>query len=180
MYSSNAFHAPFPVSNNLTYRTEDEEQHGSNQYSSYWSIIKGLLYLPDWTRHHISYSASAIPVHMHATTKRHVSLVKHVLQYVAKTVTFVLKYRRSGQILSLLSIAVHVDADCVRCKNKCRSTTVYVITINGTTITERVRRRTIIELSGIGKDKTYSRKLHMEVDNKDLVARRLASINVMD
>ena len=177
MESANAVHTPLPVNADITYKKEDEEQLSSSQHSSYRSIIGGLLYLSVGTRPDISYSVSALARHCHAPTKRHMSLVKRVLRYVAGTVTLGLKYPRSGQTLSPRSIAVHVDADWGGCKDTRRSTTGYVITINGTPIAWRTRRQTIIALSSAeseyialsecGKHITWSRKLYWEVASKE-------------
>ena len=117
MESANAVHTPLPVTADVTYKKEDEEQLSSSQRTSYRYIIGVLLYLSVGTRPDISYSVSALARHCHAPTKRHMSLVKRILRYVAGTVTLGLKYPRSGQTLSPRSIAVHVDADWDGCKD---------------------------------------------------------------
>ena len=138
--------------------------------SPYRSIIRRLLYLPIGTRPDISYSVSALARHCYAPTKRHMSVVKRVLRYVAGTVTLGLKYPLSGQTLSPSLVGVHVDADWGRCKDTSRSTNVYVTNINGTPIACRSRRQTVIALpsaeseyitlSECGKHISWSRKLY--------------------
>ena len=100
MESANAVHALLPVSADITYRRENEEQLSSSQHSSYRSIIGVLLYSSVGTRPDIPHSVSALARHCHALTKRHMSLVKRALRYVAGTVTVGFKYPRSGLILS--------------------------------------------------------------------------------
>ena len=82
--SANSVHTPLPLSSDITYKRENEEQLSSSQHSSYRSIIE-ILYLSVGTRPDISYSVSALARHCHAPTKRHMSLVKRVLRYVART-----------------------------------------------------------------------------------------------
>ena len=78
MESASSVHAPLPVSADITYRRENEEQLSSSQHS-YRSIIGGLLYSSVGTRPNISNSVSALARHFHALTKRHMSLVKRAL-----------------------------------------------------------------------------------------------------
>ena len=177
MDQANAVYTPLPQNADITPKREDESILPRDQHSLYRSIIGGLLYLSVGTRPDISFSVSVLARHCHAPTRRHMLYLKRVLRYVAGTVTLGLSYPRSGQTLSPRSIAVHVDADWGGCKETRRSTTGYIITINGTPIAWRTRRQTIIALSSAeseyialsdsGKHITWSRKLYWEVANKE-------------
>ena len=130
----------FTVSTDITYRKEDEDQPSSKQRSPCTSITGELPYFSNGTRPDISYSVPELAKHCHAPTKRLNYLVKFVQRYISGTVELGLIYPRSSQTVSTRSIAVHIEVDLGGCKDTCRSTAGYVVTINGTPIAWWTRR----------------------------------------
>ena len=174
---ANAVHTPLPIDADITPKKENEPALNHKDHARYRSMVGGLLYLAVGTRPDISFAVSVLARQVHKPAARHLSYLKRILRYIAGTVTLGLEYPRSVQTLSPLSIAAHVDADWGGCRATRKSTTGYVITINGAPIVWRTRRQTIIALSSAeseyialsecAKHLSWIRKLFWEVANKE-------------
>ena len=170
-------YTPLPVNADVTPKKPEEQILDCDNHSRYRSLVGGLLYLSVSTRPDISFSVSALARQVHAPTKRHSAYLKRILRYIAGTISLGLNFPRSAGTLSPNSIAAHVDTDWGVCRETRRSTTGYVITINGPPILWRTRRQTIIALSSAqseyiamsdcAKHLSWTRKLFWEVAKKE-------------
>ena len=142
----NAVHAPLSKNADIIALRDDEMKLNSSEHTAYRSIVGGLLYLAFCTRPDLSCAVTTLARQVHAPGTRHMMHAKRVLRYVAGTACLGLKYSRS-QLLSPKSFRAHVDADWGGDKDSRASATGYVIDINGTPVSWRTKRQTVVALS---------------------------------
>ena len=103
-------------------------------------------------------------------------LIKNVLRFVAWTVDVGLLYPRSVK-MKPLSLVAAVDADWGGCKETRKSTSGWIIAINGSPIVWRTRKQSMISLSSAeseyvalcdcAKNVLWMRKFYWEMCNKE-------------
>ena len=106
----------------------------------YLSVIGALMYLANCTRPDISFSVNLLARYSFAPTRRHWKCIKHILRYLSGTTNMSLFYSNKSKE-KLLGYA---DARYLLDPHTTRSQTGYVFYYNGTTISWRSVRQTMV------------------------------------
>jgi len=172
MERANAVRTPLPVNAFLLPASDDEALLTREDHAAYRAIIGGILYLAVCTRPDLSFPISVLARQMHAPTFHHFAFLKRILRYIAGTTNYGMHYARHGP-LNPSCISAAVDADWGGDQDTRRSTTGYMIAINGSPIFWKSRRQTVIALSSAeseyvalsscAKDVSWIRKLFWEI-----------------
>jgi len=146
MERANAVQTPLPANAKLLPASEYEPPLNNSDHAAYRAIIDGMLYLSVCTRPDISFPVAVLARQMHAPVARHFTLLKRILRYFAGTTHLGLHYSRQGP-LSPSSLGAAVDANWGGDQETRRSTTGYLIAINGSPIYWKSCRQTVLALS---------------------------------
>ncbi|RVW51150.1 Retrovirus-related Pol polyprotein from transposon TNT 1-94 [Vitis vinifera] len=109
----------------------------------YLSAIGALIYLANCTRLDIAFSVNLLARYSSAPTRRHWNGIKHILRYLRGTTDMSLFYSRESK-QQLLGYA---DAGYLSDPHKGRSQTGYVFNCNGTAISWRSVKQTMVATS---------------------------------
>ena len=109
----------------------------------YLSDIGALLYLANCTRPDIAFSVNLLVMYSSAPTRRHWNGIKHILRYLSGTIDMGLFYSNKSKE-KLLGYA---DARYLSDPHKARSQTGYVFNYNGTAISWRFVKQTMVATS---------------------------------
>ncbi|RVW88003.1 Retrovirus-related Pol polyprotein from transposon TNT 1-94 [Vitis vinifera] len=109
----------------------------------YLSAIGALMYLANCTRPDIAFSINLLARYNSAPTRRHWNGIKHILRYLRGTTDMGLFYSRESK-QQLLGYA---DAGYLSDPHKGRSQTGYVFNCNGTAISSRSVKQTMVATS---------------------------------
>ncbi|RVW75329.1 Retrovirus-related Pol polyprotein from transposon TNT 1-94 [Vitis vinifera] len=109
----------------------------------YLSAIGALMYLANCTRPDIAFSVNLLARYSSAPTRRHWNGIKHILRYLRGTTDMSLFYSRESK-QQLLGYA---DAGYLSDPHKGRSQTGYVFNCNGTAISWRSVKQTMVATS---------------------------------
>ncbi|KAL6319511.1 hypothetical protein AAG906_014187 [Vitis piasezkii] len=120
---------------------KDEELLGPEV--PYLSAIGALMYLANCTRPDIAFSVNLLARYSSAPTRRHWNGIKHILRYLRGTTDMGLFYSRESK-QQLLGYA---DAGYLSDPHKGRSQTGYVFNCNGTAISWRSVKQTMVATS---------------------------------
>ncbi|RVX04725.1 Retrovirus-related Pol polyprotein from transposon RE1 [Vitis vinifera] len=120
---------------------KDEELLGPEV--PYLSAIGALMYLANCTRPDIAFSVNLLARYSSAPTRRHWNGIKHILRYLRRTTDMGLFYSRESK-QQLLGYA---DARYLSDPHKGRSQTGYVFNCNGTAISWRSVKQTMVATS---------------------------------
>ena len=110
----------------------------------YLSAIGVLMYLANCTRPDIAFSVNLLTRYSSAPTRRHWNGIKHILRYLCRTTDMNLFYSRESK-QQLLGYAA--DAGYLSDPHEGRSQTRYVFSCNGTTISWRFVKQTMVATS---------------------------------
>ena len=177
MTNCNIVSTPLGVNCDLRPIQDSEEALNKASHHIYRSIVGGLAYIATCTRPDLSFSVSALARHMHMPTERHLRDAKRVLRYLAGTIDMGLFYPSHpitiGQGAAISSLHAAVDADWGGDPVTRRSTTGFLIAINGAPIYWRSKRQTLVTLSSgeaeyvalstCARELSWLRKLFFEV-----------------
>lgn len=141
-------------------------------HAIYRTVVGGLLYLAVCTRPDISFSVCVLARQIHAPTARHLKLPKRILRYLISTIAYGLHF----PVNTPFYLSAAVDTDWSGDQNTKRSTSVFLIAINGLPIFWRSKREAVLALSSAeseyvaltscAKELSWMRKLHWEVCNQ--------------
>ena len=120
---------------------KDEESLGPEV--PYLSAIGALMYLANYTRPDIAFSVNLLVRYSSAPTRRHWNGIKHILRYLRGTTDMSLFYLRESK-QQLLGYAY---AGYLSDPYKGRSQTGYLFNCNGTTISWRSVKQTMVATS---------------------------------
>ena len=120
---------------------KDEELLGPEV--PYLSAIGALMYLANCIRPDIAFSVNLLSRYSSAPTKRHWNGIKHILRYLQGTIDMGLFYSNESK-QQLLGYA---DAGYLSDPHKAKSQTGYVFTYNGTAISWRSVKQTMVATS---------------------------------
>ena len=109
----------------------------------YLSAIGALMYLTNFTRPDIVLSVNLLVRYSSAPTQRHWNGIKHILRYIQGTNDMSIFYSKESK-QQLLGYA---DARYLLDPHKARSQTVYVFNCNGTVISWRSFKQTMVATS---------------------------------
>ena len=111
----------------------------------YLIVICALMYLANCTQPYISFSVNILARYSSAPTKRHWNGIQHILRYLSGTTDMSLFYSNKSKE-KLLGYA---DAGYLSDPHKARSQTGYVFNYNGTAISWRSVKQTMVATSSI-------------------------------
>ena len=140
-----AVSSPLPIGAGLLPTSPHEQLLSKRDHQAYRAIVGGLLYLSVCTRPDLSFLTSALARQMHSPCDRHFKYLKRILRYVAGTLEYGLFYPRLPCTPS--SIGAAFDADWGGDIETRRSTTGYLIAINGSPLYWQSKRQTVVTLS---------------------------------
>ena len=176
MSKCNAVYTPLSSTADLTDRRGDEPELSRETHHLYRAIIGGLAYLSSCTRPDITYAVSLLSRHLHNPSFRHLQAAKRLLRYVAGTVGYGLKYRANIPTKLDVSLGAYVDADWGGDKSSRKSTTGFIVNVNGAPIYWRSKRQQLVTLSSgeaeyvamsaCAKEVTWLRRLFWEVTQR--------------
>ena len=174
MKKANTVQTPLPYNapESILPAYEHEGLLTGKEHQTYRSIVGGHLYLAVCTRPDTSFSIGALARQMHAPTARHFRLLKRCLRYIAGTTELGLHFATKSP-LGPDSLEASCDSEWGGCHETRRSTTGYLVTINGAPVYWRSKRQTVLSLSSAeaeyvalstcAKDLTWIRKLYHEI-----------------
>ena len=138
-----------PVGTPMTKRlsTSERGEELSNQDKAAYRVMVGsLLYLACWTRPDIAFAVSELSRFVSDPGSTHLQAAKRVLRYLKGTQDLGLKYTRPSSDL-LNQLWGCVDSDWAGCVDTRKSTTGYVLMLNGAAISWKSKRQNVVALS---------------------------------
>ena len=109
------------------------------------------MYLYQWTRHDLGFAVTLLSRYLHKPGVKHLQAAKHTLRYVKGTLNLGVRYTRDlnrlrnrGHDLNILNGLT--DSDCVGCKDTAKSTSGYLVLLNGGLVAHYSGRQTIVAL----------------------------------
>jgi hypothetical protein len=110
------------------------EQEGDHLVDNHWyrSIVGELLYATVCTRPDLSFVVNLCARNVEKPTERHRNAIKKILRYVKSSLEVGLVYKKSMK--DGLRLIAYSDSDFSTDKTDSKSTTGYVVTLNGCTI----------------------------------------------
>jgi len=136
------------------------------------NMVGSLLYLSCWSRPDIAFAVSELSRFISAPAQSHFEAAKHLLRYLKGTRDLGLRYSKtsSGPPSSGLNILYgYVDSDWAGCPDTRRSTSGFVLMLNGATVSWKSKRQSVVALStaeaefvaasSMVQELTYTRRL---------------------
>ena len=98
------------------------------------------MYLYQWTRPDLDFAVTFLSRYLHKPGEKHLLAAKHVLRYLKGTIGLGIRYTRDLARLSTRDQQLNVlyalsDSDFAGCKDTSRSTSGYMILLNGSVVT---------------------------------------------
>jgi hypothetical protein len=139
--------AATPANQEKLLSTDDEQNGAITEMKElpYLSLVGSLLYAAITTRLDISYAVNVLSRFMKNPNQTHWQAGKRVLRYLHGTRNTGLIFR--GSVSKELEIAAYSDADWGGDHNDRRSTTGYIVTINGNVVSWVSKRQQTVALS---------------------------------
>ena len=126
------------------FRSKEDDENILSPEVPYLNAIGALLYLAQCTRPDISFAVNLLARYSSAPTRRHWNGIKHIFRYLKGTKDLRLFYTNSNKSLGLIGYA---DAGYLSDPHKGRSQTGYIFTYNGTAISWRSTKQTLVATS---------------------------------
>lgn len=125
------------------------EKLSAEQHGLYRSVVGSLLYLACWTRPDIAFAVSELSRFMSAPCVKHFEALKRLLRYLKGTVTYGLRYTRASTDRKEKSNVLwgFVDSDWAGCPDSRRSTSGYVLMLNGAAVAWKSKKQSVVALS---------------------------------
>jgi hypothetical protein len=119
--------------------------------SMYRAIVGSLMYLYQWTRPDLGFAVTFLSRYLHKPGEKHMLAAKHVLRYLKGTIDLGIKYTRDPERLHTRDQQLNVlyalsDSDFAGCKDTFRSTSGYMILMNGGVVAYYSGRQTTVAL----------------------------------
>lgn len=125
------------------FRPYEENEEILDSEFPYLSAIGALMYLANCTRPDISFAVNLLARFSSAPTKRHWKGIKHILRYLRGNVDLSLFYSNNSK----QELIGYADAGHLSDPHKAKSQTGYVFTNNGTAISWRSQKQTLVTTS---------------------------------
>jgi hypothetical protein len=138
------------------------EELSSEDKSQYRIIVGSLLYLACWTRPDIAFAVSELSRFVSDPGSVHMQAAKRVLRYLKGTKDLGLKFTRPSDG-SLNRLWGYVDSDWAGCVDTRKSTTGYVLMLNGAVIAWKSKRQNVVALSSAEAEFMAASSLVQEV-----------------
>jgi len=134
----------------------------ASEKASYRVMVGSLLYLACWTRPDISFAVSELSRFVADPGQNHMLSTKRVLRYLRGTKDLGLQYTRpTGSLANRLY--GYVDSDWAGCADTRKSTTGYVLMLNGAVISWKSKRQNVVALSSAEAEFMAASSLVQEV-----------------
>jgi transposase InsO family protein len=141
--NSRVYSVPMDPGLKLTAKAVDEQEVNSTAYRS---IVGGLLYASTLTRPDIAYATNVVSRFMSEPGISHMKAAKRIVQYLATHKSLDLHYRRTS---STLEITAYSDADFAGDLSTRKSTSGFVIFINGQPVSWKSAKQTSVSTSTV-------------------------------
>ena len=130
--------------------TESGEKLDSAEHGLYRTMVGCLLYLSCWSRPDISFAVSELSRFVSEPCHQHMVAVKHLLRYLKGTKELGLIYSKpTGLGLTDKADLLwgYVDSDWAGCPDSRKSTSGYVLMLNGAAVSWKSKRQSVVALS---------------------------------
>jgi hypothetical protein len=154
-----------PVGTPITKRlsvAERGEELSPELRSTYRVMVGSLLYLACWTRPDIAFAVSELSRFVSDPGGTHMQAAKRVLRYLKGTKDLGLRYTRP-LVDSLDELWGCVDSDWAGCADTRKSTTGYVLVLNGAAVSWKSKRQNVVALSSAEAEFMAASSLVQEV-----------------
>ena len=131
---------------------DDPQLLNDDDKQRYQSIVGSIQYAAIISRPDLSFTAGVLGRHSAAPTKQHMTAAKHALRYLKTTKTHRLMLKRGNNN----KIEVYADADFAGDTDTSRSTTGYIIYVNGCPISWKSQRQPLVTRSTADAEYTAS------------------------
>ena len=117
----------------------------------YQEIIGSLMYLYQWTRPDLGYAVTFLSRYLHKPGVAHMNAAKRVLIYLRGTTELGLRYTRDAKVLEQKlqkqnTLYAMADSDFAGCLDTGKSTTGYMIFMNGAVVAYYSARQSTVAL----------------------------------
>jgi hypothetical protein len=129
--------------------------------AKYRMIVGSLLYLACWTRPDISFAVSELSRFVSSAGEVHMKAAQRVLRYLKGTRELGLQYKKSNDQVNVLWGCV--DSDWAGCLDTRRSTSGYVLLLNGCAVSWKSKRQSVVALSSAEAEFMAASSLVQEV-----------------
>jgi hypothetical protein len=120
------------------------------EHNQYRNLIGSMLYLSCWTRPDIAFAVSELSRFVSSPCQIHMLAAKHLLRYLKGTKDLGLQFTKPKDQSSRNQTNIlwgFVDSDWAGCPLTRRSTTGYVLMLNGAAVAWKSKRQPIVALS---------------------------------
>jgi hypothetical protein len=120
------------------------------EHELYRNIVGSLLYLACWSRPDISFAVSELSRFVSDPCENHMKAAKHLLRYLQGTRELGLTYSHPtnrGPSNKLNCLWGFVDSDWAGCPDSRKSTSGYVLMLNGAAISWKSKKQSVVALS---------------------------------
>ena len=141
--------APTPMIARLS-AVNSGEKLNAEDHELYRTIVGSLLYLSCWSRPDISFAVSELSRFVAAPGHAHLVAAKHLLRYLKGTYDLGIVYSRPGRggpVDNANTLWGYVDSDWAGCPDSRRSTSGYVLVLNGAAVAWKSKRQSVVALS---------------------------------
>jgi hypothetical protein len=148
------------------------EKLSAEEQVLYRNMVGSLLYLACWSRPDISFAVSELSRFVSSPGQNHMQAVKHLLRYLKGTSELGLRYskpKNSGPMDRPNVLWGFVDSDWAGCQDSRRSTSGYVLMLNGAAVSWKSKRQPVVALSTAEAEFIAASSMVQEV----IYARRL-------
>ena len=150
MNDCNPAKTPLPRDMNISLLDSPDEVDPKLQ-SEYRAIVGSLMYLYQWTRPDLGFAVTFLSRYLHKPGEKHLQAAKHVLRYLKGTVELGIRYTRDMERLKKRDKKLNVlctlsDSDFAGCKDTSRSTSGYMILMNGGVVAYYSGRQSTVAL----------------------------------
>ncbi len=119
--------------------------------SEYRGIVGSLMYLYQWTRPDLGFAVTFLSRYLHKPGDKHLQAAKHVLCYLKGTVELGIQYTRDLARVQAREQELNVlyglsDSDFAGCKDTSRSTSGYMVLMNGGVVAYYFGRQSTVAL----------------------------------
>jgi hypothetical protein len=133
--------------NDLTTVDESDSQLTINQYMLYRQIVGSVLYVSNVTRPDITHTVNMLARFVSCPTLKHLTAGIHLLRYLKHTKKMKLLFRCSDTPNWMLTI--YTDSNWGGDKGDRKSTTGYLVMVNGNCVAWQSKKQTTIALSSM-------------------------------
>ena len=150
MTDSHPANTPLPSGCKLSLMDSPEEVDTFLQ-REYRAIVGSLMYLYQWTRPDLGFTVTFLSRYLHKPGEKHMQAAKHALRYLKGTIGLGIRYTRDLERLRVRDQQLNVlyalsDSDFAGCKDTSRSTSGYMILMNGGVVAYYSGRQTTVAL----------------------------------